>query len=64
MNFTDSPQSRPWFTHGVNTLGPETARFYFAQLKEACSVHNVENRGALMTKIFEDAAARAKKSLH
>ena len=64
VNFTDSPQSRPWFTHCVNTLGPETARFYFAQLREACSVHKVENRGALMTKIFEDAAARAKKSLH
>ena len=64
VNFTGSPQSRPWFSHCVDTLGPESARFYFAQLKEACSVQRVENRGALMTKIFEDAATRAKKPLH
>jgi hypothetical protein len=37
---------------------------YFAQLKEACSVQRVENRGTLMTEIFEDAAALAKKPLH
>ena len=59
-----APQSRPWFSHCVNTLGPESARFYFAQLKEACSGQRVENRGALMTKIFADAAKRAKKPLH
>jgi hypothetical protein len=53
-----------WFSHCVNTLGPESARFYFAQLKEACSVQQVESRGALMTKIFEDAAGQAKKPLH
>jgi hypothetical protein len=33
VSFTASPQSRPWFTHCVSTLGPESARFYFAQLK-------------------------------
>jgi hypothetical protein len=64
IEFTGSPQSRPWFSHCVSTLGPESARFYFAQLKEACSVHKVEERGALMTKIFQDAAKRLKKKLH
>jgi hypothetical protein len=34
VTFTASPQGRPWFTHRGNTLGPESARFYFAQLKE------------------------------
>jgi len=64
VSFTGSHQSRPWFSHCGNTLGPESARFYFAQLKEACSGQRVENRGALMTKIFEDGAGRAKKPLH
>jgi hypothetical protein len=63
VSFTASPQSRPWFTHCVSTLGPESARFYFAQLKEACLVQQVANRGALLTKIFEDAAAHARKPL-
>jgi len=63
VSFTDSSQSRPWFEHCVDTLGPEMARFYFAQLKEACSVQQVENRGALMTKIFRDAATHAKRPL-
>lgn len=64
VDFTSSPQSRPWFSHCVRTLGPESARFYFAQLKEACSLGAVANRGALMTKIFEDAAASAKRQLY
>jgi hypothetical protein len=38
-----------------------SARFYFAQLKETCSLRPVKNRGALMTNIFEDTAALAKK---
>lgn len=64
VSFTDSPQSRPWFAHCVSTLGPESARFHFAQLKEACSLKPVANRGALMTKIFQDAVTRGKKALH
>ena len=64
VNFTASPQSRPWFTHCVNTLGPESARFYFAQMKESCSIQKVDNRGALLTKVFEDAAKRMNKRLH
>ena len=64
VSFTGSPQSRPWFSRCVDTLGPESARFYFAQLREACSLQRVENPGALMTKIFEDAAKHAKKRLH
>lgn len=64
VTFTSSPQSRPWFSHCVRTLGTESARFHFAQLKEACSLKTVENRGALMTKIFEDAASRANKQLY
>lgn len=48
----------------MSTLGTESARFYFAQLKETCALRPVKNRGALMTKIFEDAAARAKKELY
>lgn len=64
VSFTSSPQSRPWFSHCVSTLGTESARFYFAQLKETCSLRPVANRGALMTKIFEDAAKYARKQLH
>lgn len=63
VSFTSSPQSRPWFSHCVTTLGTETARYHFSQLKETCSLRPVQNRGALMTKIFEDAAALAKKEL-
>src|SRR5262249_53554053 len=33
------------------------------QLKEACSKQRVENRGALMTNIFQDAATGAKRPL-
>ena len=64
VSFTSSPQSRPWFAHCVGTLGTESARYYFAQLKETCSMRPVQNRGALMTKIFEDAATLARKQLH
>jgi hypothetical protein len=63
VSFTESSQSRRWFTHCVNTLGPDSARFYFAQLKEACEVQRVRNRGALMTKIFDEAATHAGKRL-
>lgn len=63
VSFTESPHSRPWFTHCVTTLGPESARFYFAQLKEACALHPVKSRGALLTKIFDDAANAGKRPL-
>src|SRR5262249_2861214 len=63
VEFTSSPHSRPWFGHCVNILGPEVARFCFAQLKEACSIHKVEQRGALLTKIFQDVARQQRRSL-
>lgn len=41
-----------WFLGCVSTVGPESVGFYFAQLKEACSIHKIEDRGALMSEIF------------
>lgn len=64
ISFTGSPQSRPWFTNCVRTLGVDAAYFCFAQLKEACSIHKVEDRGALLTKIFADKAKQLGRTLH
>jgi hypothetical protein len=62
--FTRSPQSRPWFIHCLNTLGADIGHFCFAQLKEACGIHDVKDRGALLTKIFKDKAGQLGKTLH
>lgn len=64
VEFTKSPQSRPWFANCVGALGVDVAHFCLAQLKEACTVHEVRDRGALMTKIFEDKARELGRTLH
>jgi len=62
--FTESPQSRMWFGSCVEVLGPDIAYFCFGQLKEACTVHQVKDRGALLTKIFKDKAKELGRTLH
>lgn len=64
VEFTKSPQSRPWFTNCVRALGVDVSHFCFAQLKEACTIHEVRDRGALLTKIFEDKAGALGRTLH
>ena len=63
VTFTDSPQSRRWFIHCVQRLDVDAVHFCLGQLKEACSIHDVRDRGALVTKIFEDKAKQLKKTL-
>lgn len=36
----------------------------FGQLKEACTIHDVQDRGALLTKIFQDKAEQLGRVLH
>lgn len=62
--FTQSPHSRPWFTNCVRRLGVGVSHFCFGQLKEACTVHRVRDRGKLLTKIFRDKAGEMGKALH
>lgn len=64
IDFTKSPQSRPWFTNCVRSLGVDVAHFCFGQLKEACTIHDVQDRGALLTKIFQDKAEQLGRTLH
>lgn len=64
VEFTKSPQSRPWFTNCVRALGVDVSHFCFGQLKEACTIHEVRDRGALLTKIFEDKAGELGRTLH
>ena len=47
-----------------SALGVASAHFCLAQLKEACGVQQSRDRGALLTKIFEDKAKQLKKTLH
>lgn len=53
-----------WWTKCAEALGPDRVHQGLSQLKEAAQCQQVRSRGALLTRIFKDLAARAKLTIH
>jgi len=61
---TGDAKSRAWWAQCAQSLGHGAVDRALGQLRETCDLRTVKNRGAMLTKIFQDLAREGGVTIH